>query len=218
MPFLVLIVEKAPFLRSVLTRFFKEQFDDESDLVIAVSEPAEFDITQLREGQNLDLIVHKFPSEDLSQNEASRVLINRSLFRALYYKKTGNELDDHMLSCHRGNVTVAVDEPDWDPQLAKKAKVFLCSQLVNGGLDALFNERDHRHPASPYEERFRRFFVHGRGLTHALAELCRTIAKYWRFLDERTQKRVREQFYVDFDQEVNGQRYPIFVTLRSLLR
>ena len=66
MPFSVLIVEKTPFLRGVLTHFFKEQFGDESDLVTAVGEPAESDITQLREGQNLDLIVYRFPSKDFS--------------------------------------------------------------------------------------------------------------------------------------------------------
>mgnify|MGYP001564863200 CR=1 FL=1 len=224
MPFLVLIVEKNLSTREDLARLFREQFreqfGDESDLVIAVSEPAEFDIAELREGHNLDLIVYKFPAEDFSQSQAVMLsaLINRSLFRALYYKKTGNPFDDHNLSCHSGDIAVAVDEPDWDPQLAKKAKVFLCSQLVNGGLDALFNERDHRHPASPYEERFRRYFVHGRGLTHALSQLIGAITDFWNFLDERTKKRVEEQFCVDLDREreIGGRKYPIFVTLRRL--
>ncbi len=220
MPFLVLIVEKNPFLRNVLARFFKDQFDDESDLVIAVSDPAEFDITQLREDQDLDLLVHKFPSEDFSRNETFLALVDRSLFRALYYRKTGNPFDDHMLSCHSGDIAIAVDEPDWDPQLAKKAKVFLCSQLVNGGLDALFNERDHRHPASPYEGRFRRYFIGGRGLTHALAQLVGSITDFWNFLDERTRKRVEEQFHVDFDQNQKGDssESSILVTLRRQQR
>lgn len=216
MPFLVLIVEKNPLTRENLARLFKKQFGDESDLVTAVGDPTEFDITQLREGQVLDLIVYKFPSEDLSQNETFRVLVNRSLFRALYYRKTGDSLDDHMLFCHSGDVTVAIDKPDWGMQLAKRAKEFLCSQLVNGGLDALFNERDHRYPASPYEGRFRRFFVRGSGLTHTLAELIGAITDYWDFLDERTRKRVKEQFYVDLDHKIDGQKYPVFVTLRRL--
>ncbi len=190
MPFSVLIVEENQFLRNVLTHFFKEQFSDESDWVTAVSEAAEFDMTQLKKGENLDLIVYGIPALQDVQDDARKALINRSLFRASYYKKTGDSLKDHMLSCHSGDVTVAVDEPDWDPRLARKAKVFLCSQLVNGGLDALFNERDHRHPASPYEGRFRRFSAHGKELTYTLFKLIGAITDYWNFLDERTKKRV----------------------------
>lgn len=167
-------------------------------MVIAIGEPAEFDVTRLGNNQGLDLIVFRFPSEDFYQNKTFHALLDRPLFRALYYKSTGNEFDDHMLSCHQGNVTVAIDEPDWGARLARKARVFLCSQLVNGGLDALFGERNYQHPASPYEGRFRRFFVRGSGLTHVLAELTGSITDYWYFLDERTQKRVREQFHVDF--------------------
>ncbi len=216
MPFLVLIVEKNQSTRENLARAFTELFSDESDLVTAVGEPAEFNMASLRDGQDLDLIVHEFPPKDFHQNAAFLTLLDRRLFRALYYKKTGNELKNHMLSCHSGDVTVAIDEPDWGAQLARGARVFLCSQLVNGGLDALFNERDHRYPASPYEERFRRYFVRGRGLTHALSQLIGAITDYWNFLDERTRKRVEKQFHVGIDHEIEGQKYSVLVTLRRL--
>lgn len=214
MPFSVLIIERRPIVRLGLEQFFKEQFGEKDDWVIAVGEAAEFDMAQLREDQNLDLIVYRFPA--FPQDDLRHALIDRSLFRAIYYEKTGNQFKDHMLSCHSGNVTVAIDEPDWDTLLAREAKTFLCSQLVNGGLDEIFDRRDYRYRASPYEERFKGgFFFQKDGVISVLVGLQRIIMAYWHFLDERTQKRVKEQFHVDIDYEINGQKYPVFVTLRS---
>jgi hypothetical protein len=215
MPFFVLIIEKDPIVRLGLEQFFKEQFSEEGDQVITVNEAAELDIAHLEENEDFDLfdfIVYRIPA--FPQDEARSALINRSLFRALYYKKTYDSLENHMFSCHSGDVAVEVDEPDWGMQLAKRAKEFLCSRFVDGGLDALFIKRSYQYPASPYEGRFRRLFVGGRGLTFALAELQTVIMEYWDFLDDRTRGRVREQFHVDFDHEIGGQKYPVFVSLR----
>lgn len=212
MPFSVLIIEKHPVVKEGLTQFFGEQFSEDDDLIIAVSKAAEFNMAHLVGDKNFDLIVHRFPA--FPQDSVRNALADRSLFRASFYESTGNRFEDHMLSCHSGDVTVAIDASNWGEQLARKAKEFLCSQLVNGGLDAIFNRRDYRYRASPYEKRFKGILAHGRGLTHALAELRRTIAAYWHFLDERTQSRVRERFNVSFDREIGGQKYQVYAVLR----
>jgi hypothetical protein len=210
MPFSVLIIEKHPVIRIGLEQLFREQFGKDDDLVVAVDEAAQTDETELKrtlDQEHPDLIVYRLPF--FPQDDVLDALIERSLFRAVFFKRTGNPLEDHMLSCHSGDVAVAIDEPNWGQQLAKKAKKLLCSQLVNGGLDALFGERDYRRPASPYEGRF-----DGPGLTHRLAELIRIIEKCWYSLDERTRTRVEKQFHVGFDKEIDGQRIPVLITLR----
>lgn len=215
MPFSILIIEKDQMVGLGLEQFFKEQFSEEDDQVVAISEATELDTAHLEGDKNFDLfdiVVYRFPA--FPQDEARNALIDRSLFRALYYEKTRDPLENHRLSCHSGDVTVAIDEPDWGVQLAKRVKEFLCSRFVNGGLDALFSKRSHQYPASPYEGRFHKLFVGGKGLTFALAELQMVIMEYWGFLDDRTRGRVREQFHVDFDHEIEGQKYPVFVTLR----